>query len=79
MLQILQILSNLVAYSNQQLTAQYCDKKEVEKLINCGGDPNAEDFDGYTPLFYAGLLKITWQMLKYPRHARIFSLIKFVL
>ena len=36
------------------ITAQYCDKKEVEKLINCGADPNAEDFDGYTPLFYAG-------------------------
>ncbi|XP_063688766.1 uncharacterized protein LOC134821884 isoform X5 [Bolinopsis microptera] len=37
------------------ITTQYCDKKEVEKLINCGGDPNAEDFDGYTPLFYAAI------------------------
>ena len=42
--------------------AQYCDKKEVEKLINCGADPNAEDFDGYTPLFYAGIHCILHEM-----------------
>jgi ankyrin repeat protein len=36
------------------LAAQYCDVKEVQKLINSGAEINAEDFDGFTPIFYSG-------------------------
>ena len=36
-------------------SAQYCEPKDVEKMINTGADPNAPDFDGFTPLFYAAI------------------------